>query len=96
MKACRLFLLSAKTLDGSEISLEYDNHMTLAWLNSMRADLSALGLARRIKDVSPDLATILREHAEAAKAAEQPTNDMPADLVSRDDADSPWQVEAAE
>jgi hypothetical protein len=68
VKATRLFLLSEKLLAGGDISSESDHH-ALAWLNSLRLDLSALGLERRIKDVSPSISDILRDHA-ASKPAE--------------------------
>jgi hypothetical protein len=64
VKATRLFLMSYKTLEGGEINLDNDHHMTLAWLNSMRQDLTTLGLQKRIRDVTPSLADILKQHAE--------------------------------
>jgi hypothetical protein len=57
LKATRLYLLSEKLLDGGEIGDDGDHH-ALAWLNSMRQDLTALGLASRVKDVTPSLADI--------------------------------------
>ena len=58
LKATRLYLLSEKLLSGGELGDDGDHH-ALAWLNSMRQDLTALGLARRIKDVSPSLADLI-------------------------------------
>ena len=55
VKATRLFLLSEKLLAGGDIG---NDGQALAWLNSMRQDLTALGLAARIKDVTPSLADI--------------------------------------
>ncbi len=57
LKATRLHLLSEKLLAGGDMA-EASDHHALAWLNSMRLDLAALGLERRIKDVSPSLADI--------------------------------------
>jgi hypothetical protein len=54
LKATRLFLLSEKLVGGGEIGEDGDHHC-LAWLNSMRQDLTALGLARRVRDVTPSL-----------------------------------------
>ena len=54
LKATRLFLLSEKLLNGGEIGEDSDHH-ALAWLNSLRLDLGALGLASRAKDITPDL-----------------------------------------
>ncbi len=61
VKATRLFLLSDKLLSGGEIG-DATDHNLLAWLNSLRLDLMALGLERRLKDVTPTLAEILRSH----------------------------------
>ncbi len=61
LKACRLYLLSEKLLDGGEIG-EKSDHNALAWLNSMRLDLTALGLARQIRDIGPTLADIIAQH----------------------------------
>jgi len=58
LKATRLFLLSEKLLAGGEIGEDGDHH-ALAWLNSMRQDLTALGLARRVRDVTPSLSEYL-------------------------------------
>ena len=67
LKATRLFLLSQRLLYAEDAAIpEGDNHC-LAWLNSMRLDLQALGLAKRIRDVTPSLAQILAEHREAAE-----------------------------
>ena len=65
LKATRLYLLSAKLLEAEDAAIpEGDNH-ALAWLNSMRLDLQALGLAKRIRDVTPSLAEIVARHREA-------------------------------
>jgi hypothetical protein len=72
LKAARLYLLSEKLLDGGDLS-EGSDHHALAWLNSMRIDLTTLGLKRQIKD-GPSLNDILRGHvddeSEDAEAAE--------------------------
>ena len=75
LKACRLYLLSEKLLDGGDISEGTDHH-ALAWLNSMRLDLQALGLKRVVRDVTPSLKDILAEHGTAEKATE-PISDRP-------------------
>ncbi len=49
VKATRLHLLSAKLLDGAEPG--EDGHHALAWFNSMRLDLQAIGLQRRAKTI---------------------------------------------
>jgi hypothetical protein len=60
LKAKRaLLLLSEKLLAGGEVGVDGDRRC-LAWLNSMRQDLAALGLARRVRDVTPTLARIGR------------------------------------
>jgi hypothetical protein len=46
LKATRLSLLSQQLLDGTPPS-EGSDHHALAWLNSLRLDLMALGLERR-------------------------------------------------
>ena len=65
IKAYRLFLLSEKLLAGGEIGADGDHHC-LAWLNSMRQDLTALGLARRVRDVTPNLADYIASNNENA------------------------------
>ncbi len=57
VKAVRLALLSEKLLEGDEPG--EDGHHALAWFNSMRLDLVALGLQRRAKLVTP---THLADH----------------------------------
>jgi hypothetical protein len=98
VKATRLYLLSEKLLNGGDISSESDHH-ALAWLNSLRLDLSALGLEKRIKDVTPTLATILAQHRadEAAQSAEaaQATHAAP-DIASRAGKAPAVDCEAAE
>lgn len=46
LKATRLMLLSQQLLDGQPPGDGSDHH-ALAWLNSMRLDLQALGLERK-------------------------------------------------
>lgn len=46
LKATRLYLLSERFLDGADLGEKSDHH-ALAWLNSLRLDLQALGLERR-------------------------------------------------
>jgi hypothetical protein len=65
LKATRLYLLSQKLLAGGEIGEDGDHHC-LAWLNSMRQDLTALGLARRVRDVTPNLADYIASNNESA------------------------------
>jgi hypothetical protein len=65
IKAVRLYLLSEKLLADGAIGS--DEH-ALAYLNSMRLDLVALGLKRRAKDVTPSLAEILASHSAEAAA----------------------------
>ena len=65
LKATRLFLLSEKLLAGGDIG---NDGQALAWLNSMRQDLTALGLASRIKDVTPSLADIAASLKKGATA----------------------------
>lgn len=62
IKATRLALLTDQLLTAGDLSDHAEDH-ALAWLNSMRLDLSALGLARRIKDVSPSLGDLVAKHA---------------------------------
>ena len=72
IKAVRLYLMSEQILSGVDFS-EGSDHHALAYLNSMRQDLTALGLERRVKDISPKLEDILREHAaKPTKRAEPP------------------------
>lgn len=66
IKATRLSLLSEKLLSGEDLSAHADDH-SLAWLNSLRLDLSALGLARRVKDVSPSLSDLMATHKGSAE-----------------------------
>ena len=70
VKATRLFLISEQILSGVNFSDGSDHH-ALSYLNSMRQDLQALGLERRIKDASPRLEDILAEHAKVEKAAKK-------------------------
>jgi hypothetical protein len=50
IKATRLALLTDNLLAGIEPG--EDGHQALAWLNSLRMDLQALGLERRARDVT--------------------------------------------
>lgn len=68
VKATRLFLLSEKLLGGGDISDGSDNH-ALAWLNSLRLDLAALGLERRVRDVTPSLQDLIERHHREPKPA---------------------------
>ena len=58
LKATRLSLLCERLLEDRELSDSSDGQ-ALAWLNSMRLDLQALGLQRRVKDVTPTLSSYL-------------------------------------
>ena len=69
--------MSSKTIGDGLIDLDNDHHMTLAWLNSMRADLMALGLQRRIKDVTPSLSDFIKQHAEERAKTAKPTKSPP-------------------
>jgi hypothetical protein len=64
LKATRLALLTDELLDGTPPS-EGSDHHALAWLNSLRLDLQALGLERK-EPATLDLAAYLKAHAEAA------------------------------
>ena len=52
---------------GGEIGGVDGDHHALAWLNSLRQDLTALGLESRLRDVTPSLKDIIAEHREAAE-----------------------------
>ena len=65
VKAVRVYLLSEKLLSGASVD---DDNNTLAWLNSMRQDLTALGLDSRLKDVTPSLTDYLASTAKEAAA----------------------------
>jgi hypothetical protein len=67
LKATRLSLLTEKLLDKGDLS-EGSDHHALAWLNSLRLDLAALGLERRAKDVTPDLKDYIAGKAGAVTA----------------------------
>jgi hypothetical protein len=98
VKATRLFLLSEKLLNGGDISSESDHH-ALAWLNSLRLDLSALGLEKRIKDVTPSLADIVAGHrdSEAARRDEAAKATIPAPNAGSRTGEAPApRYEAAE
>lgn len=64
LKATRLSLLSEKLLSGEEMA-EGSDHHALAWLNSLRLDLQAIGLQSRAKDITPDLDDYLANRASA-------------------------------
>lgn len=74
VKSTRLYLLTERILNPEAADLTSDEHC-LAWMNSLRHDLLALGLERRVKDVTPSLAEILKEHA---KSGDAPTKKQPA------------------
>lgn len=64
VKAVRLSLLADMLLEGGDIG-EGSDHHAIAWFNSMRLDLMAIGLARRSKDITP---SPLAEHFKRAPA----------------------------
>jgi hypothetical protein len=64
LKAVRLALLSDQLLDGTPPS-EGSDHHALAWLNSLRLDLQALGLERK-SPAALDLREYLKEQAAEA------------------------------
>lgn len=67
VKAVRLNLLAEQLLDGVEV--QSDQHNVLAWANSLRHDLQALGLQRRSKDVTPDLSDYIAARSRPVEAA---------------------------
>lgn len=67
LKAVRLMLLTDQLLDGTPPS-EGSDHHALAWLNSLRLDLQALGLERK-SPVTVDLHAYLKEQAGTEAAA---------------------------
>lgn len=54
LKACKLYLMSEHFLNLDSYEAVSDEK-ALAWLNSMRQDLTALGLKRVARDISPSL-----------------------------------------
>ncbi len=62
LKATRLALMTESLLDGAGFS-EGSDHHALAWLNSLRLDLVALGLERRVNP-SLDLAEYMKQAPE--------------------------------
>lgn len=58
LKATRLHLLSERIVTGAEFA-NGESEKTIAWANSLRLDLQALGLERRVKDVTPSLSDII-------------------------------------
>jgi hypothetical protein len=67
VKAVRLALLTDQLLDGTPPSDGSDHH-ALAWLNSLRLDLQAIGLEKKTVP-SLDLNAYLKEQAAAASEA---------------------------
>jgi hypothetical protein len=61
LKATRMALLAEQLLDGTPPS-EGSDHHALAWLNSMRLDLQALGLERRERQLLYQ-DSLIRTHA---------------------------------
>jgi hypothetical protein len=71
LKAVRLSLLTENLLAGDPPG-EGSDHHALAWLNSMRLDLQALGLERKVRpslNLAEYLKTAATDQAEAAEAA---------------------------
>jgi hypothetical protein len=66
VKATRLALLTDQLLNGTPPS-EGSDHHALAWLNSLRLDLQALGLERK-GPASIDLHEYLKAQTEATAA----------------------------
>ena|ERR1700735_3531815 len=66
LKATRVALLSAQLLDGKPPS-EGSDHHALAWMNSLRLDLQAIGIERK-GPASLDLREYLKTQAEAPAA----------------------------
>jgi hypothetical protein len=96
LKAARLYLLSEKLIAGDDPSDGSDHH-ALAWLNSMRLDLMALGLERRAKDISPRLEDIIADHSKAAQRPEAPyAMIVETDPVSHKEDPTPLDAAAAE
>ena len=67
LKATRLSLLSEQLLTGAPPS-EGSDHHALAWLNSLRLDLMAIGLERRERQIL-DLDGYLKQAADTAPLA---------------------------
>jgi hypothetical protein len=86
LKSVRLALLSDQLLDGTPPS-EGSDHHALAWLNSLRLDLQALGLERK-GPAALDLREYLKE-----QAAEAPPK--ASDYLKAQSADSPPTATAA-
>jgi hypothetical protein len=66
LKATRMMLLTDQLLAGVPLA-EGSDHHALAWLNSMRLDLQAIGLERK-GPASIDLREYLKEQAEVVAA----------------------------
>lgn len=73
-KSVRLALLTDMLLANGGTLSEGSEHHALAWLNSLRLDLQAIGLERRASP-SLDLAAYLKE-----RAADVPAEPVPADV----------------
>lgn len=58
LKAARIHLFASRIV-GEEDMQQGDSDKVLAWSNSLRLDLQALGLEKRLKDVTPSLADII-------------------------------------
>jgi hypothetical protein len=69
LKAVRLALLSDKLLTDENGLTEGGDHHALAWLNSLRLDLSALGLERREKPTLNLASYLTRETTPAETTA---------------------------
>lgn len=66
LKSCRLYLLSERFLNEDEIANNICDNQALAWLNSLRMDLQAIGLEKKApKEIGPTLSDILRAHRDA-------------------------------
>ncbi len=60
LKATRLHLISERVINGAAFEAG-ESEKTISWANSLRLDLVALGLERRMKDVTPSLDDIVAE-----------------------------------
>jgi hypothetical protein len=78
LKATRMMLLTDQLLAGVPLS-EGSDHHALAWLNSMRPDLMAIGLERK-GPASIDLREYLRSQTEVS-VTEATTAEMVAEVV---------------
>ena len=62
VKYARLLLLEPTLFEDDGEKVRVDLHHALAWSNSMRLDLQALGLERRARDVSKTASDVLSDH----------------------------------